>query len=413
MVARSGVHASPDVDPTLTLGRPAERAFVQSVLESPRTADKYERLSNHAAADPILNRRQRIVALDLLRGYFLFVMIVDHLGRFPSLFDLFTGRGAMWVSAAEGFFFISGIVVTIARNREAEVRGMRSSALSTWRKAGTLYLWAVGLTLFSTYVVFAFGKGGAVKAGLIAREPFGAILYQAATLKYAYGWTDFLQSYAIFLLAAPLVLWLLRRGWWWATAAASVSIWLSSYRFESRWQVLFFGGMICGFYLHAVERWFRDMDRTLQKVLVSALFGLAGTTMLLSATIVYVQPHFATVGWKTAVMLGRLNDRLAPHFDKWLLPLPRVLMFGLWFAALYVVFRRCQTQIKRYLGWFLLPLGLNSLLAYIVHGLVVLAVALTLRPVTGLVANFAITAGALLLIWGVTARTDTRKIRWR
>jgi len=114
------------------------------------------------------------------------------------------------------------------------------------------------LTLFTTHVVFAFGKGGAVKVGLIDRGPFGAILYRAATLKYTYGWTDFLQSYAIFLLAAPLVLWLLRRGWWWPTAAASVSIWLSSYRFESRWQVLFFGGMIFGFYLPAVERWFRQ-----------------------------------------------------------------------------------------------------------------------------------------------------------
>ena len=43
--------------------RPAERAFVQPALEEPRTADNYERPSNRAAADPILNRRQRIVAL--------------------------------------------------------------------------------------------------------------------------------------------------------------------------------------------------------------------------------------------------------------------------------------------------------------------------------------------------------------
>jgi hypothetical protein len=37
---------------------------------------------------------------------------------------------------------------------------------------------------------------------------------------------------------------------------------------------------------------------------------------------------------------------------------------------------------------------------------------LTLPPATGLLANFGITAGALLLIWGVTARADTRMI-WR
>ena len=50
---------------------------------------------------PALTFDQRVVALDLLRGYFLFVMIIDHLGRFPGLFDLLTGRDKMWVSAAE------------------------------------------------------------------------------------------------------------------------------------------------------------------------------------------------------------------------------------------------------------------------------------------------------------------------
>lgn len=38
-------------------------------------------------------------------------IIVDHLNWGPSLWYLLSGGGAMWVSPAEGFFAISGILV--------------------------------------------------------------------------------------------------------------------------------------------------------------------------------------------------------------------------------------------------------------------------------------------------------------
>ena len=91
------------------------------------------------------------------------------------------------------------------------------------------------------------------------------------------------------------------------------------------------------------------------------------------------------------------------------MPLPRLLMFALWFAAIYLIFRRYETVIGRYLGWFFLPLGLNSLFAYIAHGLVVTAVALALPRPTSLLTNFAIASGVLLLIWGATVMSS----RWR
>ena len=83
--------------------------------------------------------RDRILALDLLRGYLLCVITIDHLFRFPGLFDLFTGRGQLWVSAAEGFFLISGILVgkiygsKIAYNLRGETKKL-------WGRAGKLYL---------------------------------------------------------------------------------------------------------------------------------------------------------------------------------------------------------------------------------------------------------------------------------
>lgn len=346
---------------------------------------------------------QRVVALDILRGYFLFVMIVDHLQRFPGLFDLLTGRDQMWVSAAEGFFFVSGMVVAIARNRDANVAGIRTAAMNTWRRAGALYLWSVALTLLFTYLAFALADHHLkVKAGLIGHEGFPVILYQAATFQYIYGWTDFLSYYVVFLLAAPLSLWLLRRGWWWVVVIASVGVWLSSDQFACRWQLLFYVGMVCGFYLRRGESWFRDQDRGVRMVLVAALALVAGFTMLFSATIVYLQPHLATPGW--GATLAQWDVQLAPYFDKGLLPLPRLLMFALWFAAFYIVTRRYETVITKHLGWFLLPLGVNSLYAYILHGFVVLVTGIVIAPDTDIAANVMITAAALALIWWLTIK---------
>lgn len=47
----------------------------------------------------------RIHTIDILRGFFMFMIIVDHLELFPNGFDFLTGRGLLWMSAAEGFFF--------------------------------------------------------------------------------------------------------------------------------------------------------------------------------------------------------------------------------------------------------------------------------------------------------------------
>ena len=63
------------------------------------------------ATQTAAERRKRIPTLDLLRGAFMVAIIVDHLNWGPSLWHLLSGGGAMWVSPAEGFFAISGILV--------------------------------------------------------------------------------------------------------------------------------------------------------------------------------------------------------------------------------------------------------------------------------------------------------------
>ncbi len=48
----------------------------------------------------------RSLRIDLLRGYCVFAMVVDHVGG-PSILYLLTGGNRFYTSAAEGFIFIS------------------------------------------------------------------------------------------------------------------------------------------------------------------------------------------------------------------------------------------------------------------------------------------------------------------
>src|SRR4051794_8322784 len=53
---------------------------------------------------------KRDLRLDLLRGFAVFAMVVDHIGG-VSWFHLLSGGNRFFVSAAEVFVFISGLMV--------------------------------------------------------------------------------------------------------------------------------------------------------------------------------------------------------------------------------------------------------------------------------------------------------------
>ena len=57
------------------------------------------------------DRPQRDLALDMLRGYFLVIIMVDHLRYAVNPLYYLSGRQALWVTAAEGFVLVSGYLV--------------------------------------------------------------------------------------------------------------------------------------------------------------------------------------------------------------------------------------------------------------------------------------------------------------
>src|SRR5205809_7987983 len=84
--------------------------------------------------------------LDLLRGFCVFAMIVDHIGGTSWLYAI-TGGNRGPVTAAEGFVFLSGLVLGIVSRQRLRRDGLRAAVRSTLARAWTLYRLTVALTL--------------------------------------------------------------------------------------------------------------------------------------------------------------------------------------------------------------------------------------------------------------------------
>src|SRR5438270_13651520 len=89
---------------------------------------------------------RRDLRVDLLRGFCIFAMVVDHFGGDSWLYSI-TGGNRFYVSAAEGFIFISGFIMGQAYRAKRDRSGLPSAMAEALRRARTLYLATVALTL--------------------------------------------------------------------------------------------------------------------------------------------------------------------------------------------------------------------------------------------------------------------------
>jgi len=341
----------------------------------------------------------RVVTFDLMRGYFLIVILCDHLALYPSIFDAASGRALLWVTAAEGFFFISGLLVGLTRRGLFERRGLGAVMRKLWSRALKLYVATIVLTvLFSNlgYWLDAQHVAG-VKTGLVYFDGPLQLIGHAASFDYSYGYTDFLIYYVIYLLLSPAIIWLLtkRRGWL-GVAGLCGLLWLGKFGVNDpkviqylTWGTYFFAGTTLGYhYQTIIQRW-RDTPTQKRRAWRRRVVWWAGATAVVSVV--------ATFGGPVAGYISRLPgyDLLFSYNRGGLL---RPAIFALWFAALWVVVRRYQAAIIRRAGHLLVPLGQRSLYVYIIESFIVFALPLAGLP-SQFVVNSLLDITAIATIW--------------
>lgn len=351
-------------------------------------------------------KSSRIFTFDLMRGYFLVAIIINHLAFYPNGLDWWNGRGLLYVSAAEGFFLISGIVLGIVRGSKLIDKPFKTVAALLLKRSLQLYVTAIVLMLLFTFIGWLFLDNPGLKAGIRPPdENIFNIIWGALTFEYIYGWADYLRLYAIFILFSPFAMWLLRRQLWYVLLAISIAVWtqFSNSPLETdelsqvfSWQLIFFSGLIIGFHWNQIVAWWKQRRASIRKATIITVVSLAALTMAANFIIIFGQSLFGL----PFALLPTIHDSLSPLFDKESLPPLRLLLFIIWFGASFWLFTRFEKQIIRTFGWLLLPFGHNSLYVYTLHAVLVFFVHLAIKdPTSSILINFVLSATAVMSIW--------------
>ena len=323
----------------------------------------------------VKNKSSRILTFDLMRGYFLLVIILNHLGWYPSGFELLTFKGNLFISTAEGFFLLSGLVLGMVRGRKLINQPFKVPAKLLLKRAVQLYLTSVVLMLIFTVIGWLFFMDNpGLKPGIRPiNQPLHEVLWGALTFKYIYGWADFLRLYAIYIFIAPLALWLLRKGKWYLVLLASGAAWwlidINNIPMSNElmmvipWQFIFFSGFVIGFYWKKITKWWYGLSKKIRLSTTVILNIIAISTIVLNIALRFLASQDESV--------RSFIDTLWPYFDKATLPLPRLILFVIWFWFGFWIFHHFEKQIIKYFGWILIPFGQNSLYVYTVHAFLV------------------------------------------
>jgi hypothetical protein len=350
----------------------------------------------------------RDLRLDLLRGFCLFVMLIDHIGVFgpDSWLYAISARGEFYISAAEGFVFISGLVMGMVYLRVIQKEGFKKAASKIYQRTIKIYWLAVALTLFFVALAkFTTLSLWAEREWITINDPVELIL-STLTLRFSFHGASILVMYVIFLAAAPFVLYLLNSGKTKQLLIGSVVLWASNVFYPQQfttpfssnfplasWQLLFVGGLAIGFHRQAITEFFARW-----KWSGYYFVGIGAAAVFL------VTFHIAEVNkWLDNIFPGvPLKFVLLELHNKGSLPLFRMLAIAIMLQALYLLLTWAWKPIDRALGWLLIPIGEVALYSFAMH-LVIIVLFYNIpgvRDLPYLFYGFAL-ASSVIVLWAM------------
>lgn len=316
--------------------------------------------------------KDRLEFLDFLRGYFIVVIIVDHMWRYPSAFALISGEAKLWMTAAEGFVIISGFLIGYVRGYKGLKTRFATIAKKLFKRGVVLYVtMAIASLLYIAieWTDFVHGMPYTPMTNGV-RSWFEAIV-NVLTMTHPHTWVHFLALYARFLMLAIPVVWLLRKKKAWIVALVSIATYavgLATHTEWMVWQILFFLPSIVGFYFTPLRAWWRTLDIVNQQTIQLVVYAYFVVTVLISAFIAFHS--------------GSLNkpffSALDTQFNADAMLPARIVNALLWFTALAFIFKRITPYLKKYTFGVLEYIGTHSLQAYLIHGFIICLVNITL-----------------------------------
>jgi hypothetical protein len=209
---------------------------------------------------------KRLIELDILRGFLLLLMVVNHS---QSPLRVLTDQPVGFFSTAEAFVFVSAFLAGMLFQRRAERAGFAAARSATVARAWRIYRAHLFTVLFAFFFAGFFLSQVPGIQNII--DPFlknpRTATFASLTLFFQPPLMDVLPMYIVFSFLTPFAFWAARKWNWQTVFLASVAIWLlSQFRLRDAllaltkpapyvnfgpfdilsWQVLWIGGLIFG-----------------------------------------------------------------------------------------------------------------------------------------------------------------------
>jgi hypothetical protein len=290
-------------------------------------------------------------------------MVIDHIGGERSWLYAITGGDRFFISVAEVFVFISGLLMGCIYADIITRQGLEAALMKCLRRAWTLYLLTVTLTLCFASLLLELGLWWAPEMTAAAWPDF---IISVLTLHRTFYMTDILLLYTLLLLAVVPALFFLAHGYSKSVLACAWGLWAlwqlvpqyaqfpwpiagnRVFNFPA-WQVLFMTALVIGYHRQYLAQ--RMTSLFVRRVLILSGALVVGTLIL------YV---YQPLGTDNAVLIDRL-------FGKADLRLGRLLVFASFFSFALALLTVAWQPLSRALNWLFLPLGQNALPAYTLH----------------------------------------------
>lgn len=310
----------------------------------------------------------RIAALDYLRGYFIAVIIIDHLDKFPSLWSFFTGERRLWMTAAEGFVIISGFLIGYVRGYKGLKHPFAVIAKKLLSRAALLYVAVVIASIIYFSIDWYLPGIPNVPSPDVAEYDWPSMLRELLLLHHASAWVYFLMLYAIFIFLAIGFIYLLRikKPLIGIVLVVATYIWGFVHDIEwMKWQAVFFLPALAGFYFPQLHAWWHAIG-TKRRHIFSYTLASVSLLLLMASVICSFFGSLLPPHWADSLNSAFLLNSFGPA---------RVFLSLLWFTALAFLFHRIYPFLHRWTFGVLAYFGSHSLTAYLTHGLILCVVA--------------------------------------
>ncbi|MDE1464257.1 OpgC domain-containing protein [Spartinivicinus poritis] len=223
----------------------------------------------------------RIVQIDCFRGWMLLIMTVDHLLFLPFAYldgwSEITYGFAGYVTAAEGFFLLSGLVSGVVFTKVIENKSFKYAQRKLWYRARELYFWHLLCFISAALIIFCFP---AITSDW-AKNPYMTEFVENPLISMIMGafftslpnFLDIIPVYVLFLIVTPFILNRLVLGKFRVILFCSVIFWILAqlrpqqfllsgikswlpilpwnfgYFEIFAWQLIFILGIVLGYYL--------------------------------------------------------------------------------------------------------------------------------------------------------------------